>query len=160
MNLRHLFKLDINNWSWNEERSKLNVKSASELTTSTLRSSPEHKLRRRRGGRTNQKCVKFLFLHFWCLKSNEMSIQIKWPYFHVNELDEPQLVNWRKYLDFKEVERDFARIQFLYEWCLVTYVFYDEFWFWYTWWMSAQDGKEEEVRNIYQRAACLFMPIR
>lgn len=85
--------------------------------------------------------------------------EIKRPYFHVNELDEPQLVNWRKYLDFEEVEGDFARTQFLYERCLVTCAFYDEFWFRYARWMSAQEGKTEEVRNIYQRASILFVPI-
>jgi len=85
--------------------------------------------------------------------------EIKRPYFHVNELDEPQLVNWRKYLDFEEVEGDFTRTQFLYERCLVTAAFYDEFWYRYARWMSAQDGKEEEVRNIYQRASMAFVPI-
>ncbi|KAI5811468.1 hypothetical protein DFH27DRAFT_475584 [Peziza echinospora] len=85
--------------------------------------------------------------------------EIKRPYFHVNELDEPQLVNWRKYLDFEEVEGDFARIQFLYERCLVTCAFYDEFWLRFARWMSAQDGKEEEVRNIYQRGCMCFCPM-
>ncbi|PWW76020.1 TPR-like protein [Tuber magnatum] len=85
--------------------------------------------------------------------------EIKRPYFHVNELDEPQLVNWRKYLDFEEVEGDFTRTQFLYERCLVTAAFYDEFWYRYARWMSAQDGKEEEIRNIYQRASMAFVPI-
>ncbi|KAF8422891.1 hypothetical protein EV426DRAFT_150960 [Tirmania nivea] len=85
--------------------------------------------------------------------------EIKRPYFHVNELDEPQLVNWRKYLDFEEVEGDFSRIQFLYERCLVTCAFYDEFWLRYVRWMYAQDGKEEEVRNIYQRACMCYAPI-
>ncbi|KAH0563322.1 hypothetical protein GP486_002115 [Trichoglossum hirsutum] len=85
--------------------------------------------------------------------------EIKRPYFHITELDEPQLINWRKYLDFEEVEGDYARTQFLYERCLVTCAFYDEFWFRYARWMSAQEGKEEEVRNIYQRASMLYVPI-
>ncbi|KAK3362226.1 hypothetical protein B0T25DRAFT_561310 [Lasiosphaeria hispida] len=85
--------------------------------------------------------------------------EIKRPYFHVTELEHPQLVNWRKYLDFEESEGDFTRIAFLYERCLVTCAFYDEFWFRYARWMSAQDGKEEEVRNIYLRAATLYVPI-
>lgn len=85
--------------------------------------------------------------------------EIKRPYFHVNELDEPQLVNWRKYLDFEEVEGDFNRISFLYERCLVTCAFYDEFWYRYARWMSAQEGKEEEVRNVYQRASMTFVPM-
>jgi len=85
--------------------------------------------------------------------------EIKRPYFHVTELDYHQLINWRKYLDFEEAEGDFIRAQFLYERCLVTCAFYDEFWFRYARWMLAQEGKEEEVRNIYQRASTLFVPI-
>ncbi|KAI5307747.1 hypothetical protein KEM55_007526, partial [Ascosphaera atra] len=85
--------------------------------------------------------------------------EIKRPYFHVTELDEPQLANWRRYLDFEEAEGDFERIQFLYERCLVTCAFYDEFWFRYARWMLAQKDKEEEVRNIYIRAGTIFVPI-
>ncbi|RPA85608.1 TPR-like protein [Ascobolus immersus RN42] len=85
--------------------------------------------------------------------------EIKRPYFHVTELDEAQLVNWRKYLDFEEVEGDFARIQFLYERCLVTCAFYDEFWYRYARWMSAQPNKTEEIRQIYMRACTVFVPI-
>ncbi|KAK2026106.1 pre-mRNA-processing factor 39 [Colletotrichum zoysiae] len=85
--------------------------------------------------------------------------EMKRPYFHVTELESSQLANWRKYLDFEESEGNFTRIVFLYERCLVTCAFYDEFWFRYARWMSAQEGKEEEVRIIYQRAATLFVPI-
>ncbi|KAJ5579781.1 uncharacterized protein N7459_005766 [Penicillium hispanicum] len=85
--------------------------------------------------------------------------EIKRPYFHVTELDEGQLTNWKKYLDFEEAEGSYARIQFLYERCLVTCAHYDEFWFRYARWMAAQSDKEEEVRNIYQRASCLYVPI-
>lgn len=85
--------------------------------------------------------------------------EIKRPYFHVTELEHSQLINWRKYLDFEESEGNGQRITFLYERCLVTCAFYDEFWFRYARWMSAQPGKEEEVRNIYLRAATMFVPI-
>lgn len=85
--------------------------------------------------------------------------EVKRPYFHVTELDESQLVNWRKYLDFEEVEGDYVRTQFLYERCLVTCAYYDEFWLRYARWMLAQPGKEEEVRNVYQRASMLYAPI-
>ncbi|KAL2351687.1 pre-mRNA-processing factor 39 [Cryomyces antarcticus] len=84
---------------------------------------------------------------------------IKRPYFHVTELDEEQLVNWRKYLDFEEVEGDYHRIVFLYERCVVTAAYYDEFWFRYARWMLDHEDKEEEVRNIYQRASCIYVPI-
>lgn len=83
----------------------------------------------------------------------------KRPYFHVTELEHSQLNNWRKYLDFEEAEGDFNRIVSLYERCLVTCAFYDEFWYRYARWMAEQPGKEEEVRNIYIRASTLFVPI-
>jgi pre-mRNA-processing factor 39 len=85
--------------------------------------------------------------------------EIKRPYFHVTELEHQQLANWRKYLDFEESEGNYQRIVCLYERCLVTCALYEEFWLRYARWMSAQEGKEEEVRNIYQRAATLFVPI-
>ena len=85
--------------------------------------------------------------------------EVKRPYFHVTELDEGQLSNWRKYLDYEEAEGDYTRITFLYERCLVTCAQYDEFWLRYARWMLAQPGKEEEVRNIYQRASTLYAPI-
>jgi len=85
--------------------------------------------------------------------------EIKRPYFHVTALEHGQLINWRKYLDFEEAEGDYQRIVFLYERCLVTCALYDEIWFRYARWMSAQEGKDEEVRNIYLRAATLFVPI-
>lgn len=85
--------------------------------------------------------------------------EIKRPYFHVTDLDESQLVNWRKYLDFEEGEGDTTRIQFLYERCLVTCALHDEFWTRYARWMSAQPNKQEDVRNIYIRASCVFVPI-
>jgi pre-mRNA-processing factor 39 len=85
--------------------------------------------------------------------------EIKRPYFHVTELDDGQLSNWRKYLDYEEAEGDYARIQFLYERCLITCAQHDEFWLRYARWMLAQPRKEEEVRNIYQRASCFYVPI-
>ena len=85
--------------------------------------------------------------------------EVKRPYFHVTELDEGQLANWQKYLDFEEAEGDFGRICFLYERCLVTAAHYDKFWHRYARWMYAQEGKEEEVRNIFQRASCFYVPI-
>lgn len=85
--------------------------------------------------------------------------EIKRPYFHVTELDEGQLANWRKYLDFEEAEGDYTRASFLYERCLVTCAYYEELWQRYARWMLAQPGKEEEVRNIYQRASMFYVPI-
>lgn len=85
--------------------------------------------------------------------------EVKRPYFHVTELDHQQLANWRKYLDFEEAEGNYIRSVFLYERCLVTCAFYDEFWFRYARWMASHEDKQEEVRNIYQRASYFYVPI-
>lgn len=79
-------------------------------------------------------------------------------FFHVTELDHAQLNNWRKYLDFEEAEGDFHRIVCLYERCLVACAMYDELWFRYARWMSAQAGKAEETRHIYIRAS-FYVPL-
>ncbi|SMY25827.1 unnamed protein product [Zymoseptoria tritici ST99CH_1A5] len=89
--------------------------------------------------------------------------EIKRPYYHVTELDDAQLANWRKYLDFEEAEpNNYTRTRFLYERCLVTAANYDEFWFRYARWTRGQahlneQVRNEEVRNIYQRASCVFV---
>ncbi|KAK4992603.1 hypothetical protein LTR50_000936 [Elasticomyces elasticus] len=85
--------------------------------------------------------------------------EIKRPYFHVTELDDAQIANWRKYLDFEEHEGSYQRVAFLYERCLVTAARYEEFWLRYARWMLAQKDKQQEVRNIYERASCLHVPI-
>lgn len=85
--------------------------------------------------------------------------EVKRPYYHVTELDEPQLTNWRKYLDFEEREGDYIRTKFLYERCLVTAANYEDMWLRYARWMAAQENKQEEVRNIYIRASCVYVPI-
>lgn len=85
--------------------------------------------------------------------------EIKRAYFHITELPYPELVNWRKYLDFEETEGEFVKIVALYERCLTTCALYDEFWLRYARWMSAQFGHAEDVRNIYQRAAGIFVPV-
>jgi pre-mRNA-processing factor 39 len=85
--------------------------------------------------------------------------EIKRPYFHTTELLHEEIVAWRKYLDFEELEGDLSRIIFLYERCLVACALYDEFWLRYARWMSAQFGRQEDVRNIYLRAASTFVPV-
>ncbi|KAI9890012.1 MAG: hypothetical protein M1814_004528 [Vezdaea aestivalis] len=93
------------------------------------------------------------------MKRWQYESEIKRPYFVVTELDDPQLANWRKYLDYEEEEGSFQRIVFLYERCLITCAFYDFYWLRYARWMAGQPGKEEEVRNIYQRASTIYVPI-
>jgi pre-mRNA-processing factor 39 len=83
---------------------------------------------------------------------------IKRGYFHVTDLDNAELENWRKYLDFEEKEGDFQRTSFLYERCLVPCALYEEFWLRYARWLFSQ-GKEEDCRLVYMRASCIFVPI-
>ena len=85
--------------------------------------------------------------------------EVKRPYYHVTDLDEQQLTNWKKYLDFEESEGDYTRIKFLYERCLVTAANYEDMWLRFARWMAAQGSKQEEVRNIYLRASCIYVPI-
>jgi pre-mRNA-processing factor 39 len=83
---------------------------------------------------------------------------IKRAYFHVTELEDSELANWRKYLDFEEKAGDFERTSFLYERCLSICALYDEFWLRYARWMFSQ-GKEENTRIIYAKASSIFVPI-
>lgn len=83
---------------------------------------------------------------------------IKRAYFHVTELEDAELDNWRKYLEYEEKQGNFERTSFLYERCLVACALYDEFWLRYARWMFSQ-GKEENARIIYMRASCIFVPI-
>ncbi|OSS54606.1 hypothetical protein B5807_01651 [Epicoccum nigrum] len=82
---------------------------------------------------------------------------IRRPYFHVTKLDDAELTNWHKYLDFEEKQRDYERIVFLYERCLVACALYPKFWIRYARWMFSQ-GKEENARIIYVRACTQFVP--
>ena len=84
---------------------------------------------------------------------------LKRPYFHVTTLEEIQVITWRQYLTFEQQEGDETRIIFLFERCLVTCALYDEFWFKYLHWMLRLPNKQEEVRLLYMRASCLFVPI-
>ena len=76
-------------------------------------------------------------------------------YFHTIALNHTQLNGWRKYLDFEEAGGDFERTKFLYERCVNTCALYEEFWLRFARWMSAQPGREEEVRHIYMQGAFL-----
>ncbi|CAG8568103.1 2769_t:CDS:10, partial [Diversispora eburnea] len=84
--------------------------------------------------------------------------EIKRPYFHVKAMDEVQLINWRRYLDFEESEGDDTRIQVLYERCLVACALYEEFWQRYARWVISKN-RLNDVRNIYERATSVFIPI-
>ncbi|KAJ3185594.1 hypothetical protein HDU87_000217 [Geranomyces variabilis] len=83
--------------------------------------------------------------------------EIKRPYFHVKPLDEPQLINWRRYLDFEEGEGDQDRIYTLYERCLVPCALYEEFWQRYVRFLLSVDNRPQ-TRAAFLRATTLFVP--
>ncbi|RKP19524.1 hypothetical protein ROZALSC1DRAFT_28892 [Rozella allomycis CSF55] len=82
---------------------------------------------------------------------------IKRPYFHVKPLDEGQIINWNKYLDFEESEGDAVRIISLYERCLISCAFYEEFWIRYSKYLILiQDY--ERAENVFIRSVYTFIP--
>ena len=85
--------------------------------------------------------------------------EIKRAYFHVTELESSELSTWHKYLDFEETEGDPNRIVALYERCLIATASHEEFWLRYVRWQTGQIGKTQDVRHIYMRASCIFVPI-
>jgi len=87
----------------------------------------------------------------------EFEMEIKRPYFHVKPLDQYQLKNWRKYLDFEESQGDFYRIYTLYERCLVSCALYEEFWERYARYLASQ-GNIQDATNIFLKAINVFIP--
>ncbi|ODQ67589.1 hypothetical protein NADFUDRAFT_82023 [Nadsonia fulvescens var. elongata DSM 6958] len=101
------------------------------------------------------------------------------PYYDVSFIDETQIVNWRKYLDFEEIECGtseppneitditlavslelndrYSRIRALYDRCLVVTASMEEFWLRYTRWLIGV-GDYDEARVIFQRGS-LLLPI-
>jgi pre-mRNA-processing factor 39 len=92
-------------------------------------------------------------------KRIEFENGIKRPYFHTTNLEDDDLENWRRYLDFEESEGNYERIVFLYERAVVICALHEEFWFRYARWMQAQPDKTQEVRIIFQRACTVWVPV-
>jgi len=87
----------------------------------------------------------------------EFEMEIKRPYFHVKPLDQYQLKNWRKYLDFEESQGDYYRIYTLYERCLVSCALYEEFWERYAKYLASK-GNIQDATNIFLKAINVFIP--
>ncbi|ORX81794.1 TPR-like protein [Anaeromyces robustus] len=87
----------------------------------------------------------------------EFEMEIKRPYFHVKPLDQFQLKNWRKYLDFEESQGDFYRIYTLYERCLVSCALYEEFWERYAKYLASK-GNIQDAVNVFLKAINVFIP--
>ncbi|RUS25613.1 hypothetical protein BC938DRAFT_471896 [Jimgerdemannia flammicorona] len=83
--------------------------------------------------------------------------EIKRPYFHVKPMDEPQLSNWRRYLDFEEEANDEHRVQVLFERCLVACALHEEFWQRYGKWLQSKNRKLDAL-GVFARATSVFIP--
>lgn len=82
---------------------------------------------------------------------------IKRPYFHVKPLEKSQLSAWRTYLDFEVKQGDQARIRVLFERCLIACAFYEEFWMRYIRYLEENEGSEDEIRSVYNRACVIHL---
>ncbi|KAG0717753.1 Pre-mRNA-processing factor 39 [Chionoecetes opilio] len=82
---------------------------------------------------------------------------IKRPYFHVKPLEKSQLSAWRTYLDYEVKQTIDARIRVLFERCLIACAFYEEFWMRYIRYLEENNGTEEEIRSVYQRACVIHL---
>lgn len=117
------------------------------------------------------------------IKSFESNIQRR--YFHITPIDDDQLNNWHRYLDFIEKQEDFDWVGFLfhqglfeylfghssefnvrcmqalklYERCLISCANYPEFWMRYVDFMEAQGGRELALFAI-ERAKTVFLNVR
>lgn len=88
----------------------------------------------------------------WQYESN-----ISRPFFHVVYLAEEELVNWRRYIHFEEVEGDADRVISLYERAVIPTAQYEEMWLRYTRWLIASE-LVEQARVIFQRG-CYTVPV-
>ncbi|XP_019190196.1 PREDICTED: pre-mRNA-processing factor 39 isoform X2 [Ipomoea nil] len=88
------------------------------------------------------------------IKSFESNIQRR--YFHITPIDDDQLNNWHRYLDFIEKQEDFDWALKLYERCLISCANYPEFWMRYVDFMEAQGGRELALFAI-ERAKTVFL---
>ncbi|KAG0572900.1 hypothetical protein KC19_VG133400 [Ceratodon purpureus] len=95
----------------------------------------------------------------WDSKIRDFEIAIRRPYFHVKPLDDAQLGNWHRYLDFIENEGVFDKILKLYERCLIACANYPEYWIRFVQRMFTE-GKLELALNGLQRSTGIFVKRR
>lgn len=109
--------------------------------------------------------VRIANYHIQIYVSTQNQVAARWQYesnisrafFHVVFLAEDELVNWRKYLHFEEVERNAERITLLYERAVIPTAQYEEFWLRYARWLVARN-LIEQARTVLQRG-CNVVPI-
>lgn len=74
------------------------------------------------------------------------------PFFHVVYLAEVELVNWRRYIHFEEVEGDIDRVVAIYERAVIPTAQYEEMWLRYARWLIASN-MIEQARVVFQRGS-------
>lgn len=92
-------------------------------------------------------------------KIKGFELAIKRPYFHVKALDDQQLANWHKYLDFMEKEGDRTKTVLLYERCVIPCALYPEYWIRYVESMDSH-GNLGRAKDVLQRATTIFVKRR
>ncbi|KAG0613938.1 hypothetical protein M758_6G139200 [Ceratodon purpureus] len=95
----------------------------------------------------------------WDVKIREFENAIRRPYFHVRPLDDGQLGNWHKYLDFIEKEGGIEKTIQLYERCLIACANYPEYWVRYVQRMD-EEGKTDLALDALHRATVIFVKRR
>ena len=117
-------------------------------------------------------------IHTQIYMKTQEGVHARWPleslikrsWYHVKPLDDEQLDNWRKYLEFEEAQLEGKSddekneqdklIRNLYERCLVPCASYDEFWMRYIKYVLSFNGESEEtydlVNALYARAGKYF----
>ncbi|CAK9216808.1 unnamed protein product [Sphagnum troendelagicum] len=95
----------------------------------------------------------------WDSRIRDFETAIRRPYFHVKPLDDMQLGNWHRYLDFIEKEGDLDRTVKLYERCLIACANYPEYWIRYVQRMEVE-GNLDLANNALTRATTVFVKRR
>lgn len=98
--------------------------------------------------------------------SIQSKVVARWPYeseiqrqyFHIVYLPEEEIINWRQYLNFIEINGgnvDEREQIALYERVIIPFGHYEEFWLRYTRWLISKN-KVDEARNVYRRAGYIL----
>ncbi|BBN13071.1 pre-mRNA-processing factor 39 [Marchantia polymorpha subsp. ruderalis] len=95
----------------------------------------------------------------WDAKIRDFETAIRRPYFHVKPLDDMQLGNWHRYLEFIEKEGDTEKVVKLYERCLIACANYPEYWIRYVQRME-EEGNMEAAADALTRSTEIFVKRR
>ncbi|CAI9782124.1 unnamed protein product [Fraxinus pennsylvanica] len=88
------------------------------------------------------------------IKNFETNIRRR--YFHVTPLDDDELTNWHRYLDFIEKQEDLDWAVKLYERCLISCANYPEFWIRYVEFLESKRGRQLAI-SVLDRATQIFL---